>query len=138
LGTSIPDAPSTASTSSSFFVEGRQKHQSQPARDHGKWPEYATYCGSQKGKQGKDGRVHDGMPTEKGFWKWMCGQKPQWRNKRKQPDYIDGYLLDGEFLTREDANRIAADNLRLLDEARFRPARKGHDGKIVIISEPER
>jgi hypothetical protein len=68
----------------------------------------------------------------------MCGQKPQWRNKRKQPDYIDGYVLDGNFLTREDANRIAAENLTLLDEARFRPARKGHDGKIIIISEPER
>jgi hypothetical protein len=138
LGASIPATPSNASTSSSFFVEGHQKHQSQPSRDHIKWPEYAAYCISQKAKRGADGRVHDGIPTEKGFWKWMCGQKPQWRNKRKQPDYIDGFMLNGKFLTPEEANRIGADNPRLLDEGRLLPARKSHDGKIVIISEPKR
>jgi hypothetical protein len=138
LDNSILATPSNASTSSSFFVEGHQKHQSHSARDHVKWPEYATYCGSQNGKKAKDGRVHDGIPTEKGFWKWMRGQKPQWRNKRKQPDYIDGFVLDGKFHTPEEANRIGADNPRLLDEGRFHPARKGHDGKIVIISEPKR
>jgi hypothetical protein len=138
LGNSIPATPSNASTSSSSFVEGHQKHQSQSARDHVKWPEYATYCGSQKGKRGKDGRVHDGIPNEKGFWAWLNKQKPQWRNKRKQPDYIDGFVLDGKFLTPEEANRMAAENPRLLDEGRFRPARKGHDGKVVIISEVAR
>lgn len=51
----------------------------------------------------------------------MCGQKPQWRNKQSQ---IDGFELDGKFLTREEANRIAAENPRLLDEDRFLPVRK--------------
>jgi hypothetical protein len=136
LGNSIPASPSNAT--SSFFVEGHQKHQSKPARDHLKWPEYAAYCETQRGKTGKDGRVHDGIPTEKGFRKWLRGQKPQWRNKRKQPDYIDGFVLDGNFLRPEEANRIGADNPRLLDEGRFLPARKGPDGEVVILSEPKR
>ena len=122
LCTSIPATPSNASTSgSSNFVKDEHHHQSRSARQHIKWPEYAAYCGSQKGKPAKDGRVHDGIPNPKGFWKWLSGQKPEWRNKQSQ---IDGFELDGKFLTPEEANRIAAENPRLLDEGRFRRARK--------------
>lgn len=125
LGTSVPlissnEGSTSDPSESSNFVEDHH-HQGHSAREHIKWPEYATWCGSQKGKPAKDGRVHDGMPTEKGFRKWMRGQKPEWRNKQSQ---IDGFELDGKFLTREQANRIAAENPRLLDEGRLRRARK--------------
>ena len=126
LGTSLPlvssneGSTSDPASKSSNFVEGHH-HQSHSARQHTKWPEFVTWCASQKGKPAKDGRVHDGIPTEKGFWKWMSGQIREWRNKQSQ---IDGFELDGKFLTKEEANRIAADNARLLDEGRFRPARK--------------
>jgi hypothetical protein len=93
LGTSIPAAPSNASTSSSSFVEGHQKHQSHSAREHPKWPEYAKWCGSQKGKQGKDGRVHDGVPTEKGFRTWLSKQ-PEKKPRRAQSDLVLGGYAD--------------------------------------------
>jgi hypothetical protein len=125
LGTSVPlissnEGSTSDPSESSIFVEGHH-HQNHLAREHIKWPEFATWCGSQKGKPAKESRVHDGIPTEKGFRKWMRGQKPEWRNKQSQ---IDGYELDGEFLTPEEANRIAAENPRLLVEDRFRRARK--------------
>jgi hypothetical protein len=140
LGTKVPAVPSNASpqTTSDFVGEGHQ-HQNQPARDHVKWPEFVAYCESQKGKRGKDRRhVHDGIPTENGFWKWLLGQAPQWRNKRKEPGVVDVYVLDGNIFTPDEANRIAAENPALIERFQKKKARKGTDGKFVVISEPKR
>ena len=136
LGNSIPATPSNASTSGSFFVEGHQKHQSQPARDHPKWPEYEAYCRGQKGKQGKDGRVHDGQPTEPGFWTWLSKQNPKWRNTpAPNPDGELGWELNGEWHTDEQATQLGIQDPDL--QVKFRRARR-RDGKIVLISEPKR
>jgi hypothetical protein len=123
LGTSTPSVSSNkgSSGSSNFTERKHHHHQSQSARKHIKWPEYATWCESQKGKLAKGGRVHDGRPTEKGFSTWLSGQKPEWRNKQSQ---VDGYELDGKFLTPVEAREIALANPKLLEEDRFRQARK--------------
>jgi hypothetical protein len=130
LGNSVPTPP-VKQGSSDFVVEGHQ-HQSQSVRDHIKWPEYATWCASQAGKRGKDGRVHDGIGTEDGFWKWMLSQKPQWRNKRKQPDKIDGFDLHGKFYTHAEAIQMMINDPEIFE--RFTPAVNRH-GKIIKIKQ---
>ena len=73
------------------------------------------------------------MPTEKGFWTWHGKQKPQWRNKVKQSFGQTGYVLDGRFFTREEANRMGSENSELL--TKFRIATKIGD-KIHVIGPP--
>ena len=91
-----------------------------PVQNHIKWPEFAAWCRGQGGK-----------PTEPGFWKWLNGQAPQWRNRVKK-DFDDekGYTLDGEFLTVEEANRRGAKNPELI--IRFRNAVR-RDGKVFTL-----
>jgi hypothetical protein len=93
-------------------------YQNQPAQNHVKFKEFAAWC-----------RRKGGKPTESGFWTWLCGQKPQWRNRVKKDFDEEGYTLDGEFLTIDEANRRGAANPELI--TRFRKAVKC-DGKIVI------
>ena len=80
--------------------------------------------------------------TGKGFVKELVLQASEapsvFEGKHQQPDYVAGWDLDGKFLSQEEAERMGKANPKLLDEGRFRRARKGHDGKIVIISEPKR
>jgi Helix-turn-helix domain len=79
LGNSIPDASGNGSARSvSSFFEAYQ-NQNQPVQNHVKWPEFAAWC-----------RSKCGTPTESGFWKWLCGQKPQWRNKVQQNFDMEG------------------------------------------------
>jgi hypothetical protein len=118
------DEQGTKKNSSGFVFEGHQ-HQNQPARDHIKWPEFVAYCASQKGKRTKDGRTHDGIPRDDGFWKWLLGQNPYWRNKVKPRDRIDGFVLDGKFYPADEANRMAQENPELA--LKFRPATKRGD-----------
>jgi helix-turn-helix protein len=129
--TSVPTAPGNVTHPSGFVFEGHQ-HQNQSARNQIKWPEYVAYCASQKGKRGKDGRVHDGIPTDPGFGKWLLGQKPYWRDKVRPPDHIDGYVLHGKFYTAEEANRMGRENPELL--IKFRRATKSGDEVHVIDS----
>jgi hypothetical protein len=124
LGGASHEGPPSGPGFFGFVVEDHHHQSCHSAREDIKWPEFATWCESQKGKPGKDGRVHDGIPTEKGFWKWLGGQKPEWRDKQSQ---IDGYMLDGKkkkFLTHEEANQALLENPKLMDEGRFLPARK--------------
>ena len=130
LGNSIPPASDNVSHPSGFVFEGHE-HQNRSARDHVKWPEYVAYCASQKGRRAKNGRIHDGIPTEPGFWKWLLGQNPYWRDKVKPRDYIDGYVLDGKFYPRDEANRMAQENPDLA--LKFRSATKRGD-KIHVIN----
>ena len=118
LGNSIRFAPAngTPKSASSFF-EGQ--NQNQPVQNHVKWPEFAAWC-----------RNKGGTPTEPGFRKWLCGQKPQWRNKVKNVFDERGYELAGKFFTSDDANRLGRENPDLL--TKFRPAVR-RDGKIEII-----
>jgi hypothetical protein len=120
LGNSPPLASANESAKSiSSFFEGYQ-NQNQPAQNYVKWPEFAEWC-----------RSKGGRPTEDGFWKWLCGQKPQWRNRVKSCDEIDGYVLDGKFFTADEANRRGTENPDLIE--RFRKAVK-RDGKIQVVS----
>lgn len=100
----------------SSFLEG---YQNQPIQNHVKWPEFAAWC-----------RKKGGTPTEPGFSKWLCGQKPQWRNKVKKMFDEPGYELDGKFFTSDEANRLGRENPDLL--TRFRQAIR-RDGKIEMI-----
>jgi molybdenum-dependent DNA-binding transcriptional regulator ModE len=119
LGNSTPLTSTDRISESVFVVEGYQ-NQNQPAQDHVKWPEFAHWC-----------RSKGGTPTETGFWKWLCGQKPQWRNKvRQKPGGEEGYALNGKFFTREQANQRGVKNPELIEK--FRKATK-RDGKIEII-----
>ena len=122
LGNSIPFAPANGSPKSvcSFF-EGHQ-NQNQPVQHHVKWLEFAAWC-----------RSKGATPTESGFWKWLVGQKPQWRNKLKQSFDQTGYVLHGKFLTVEEANRMGRENPELLTQ--FRKATKIGD-KIHVIDSP--
>ena len=135
-GNSIPATPKKGS-SSDVVVEDHQHHQkqpaAQPARDHIKWPEFVAWCESQKGKRAKDRiHVHDGVPTEDGFWKWLLGQKPKWRNKVRPRAEIDGYDLDGKFYEPAAANELLASNPEKY-VGRFRKAVKRRDRTVVII-----
>jgi len=127
------DEQRTKKNSSGFVFEGHQHHQDESAQNHIKWPEFVAYCKSQMGKRSKDRRhVHDGMPTEDGFWKWLLGQKWYWRDKIKPRDEIEGFVLDGKFYPAEEANRMGRENLELL--TKFRRARK-IGGKIHFIDD---
>jgi hypothetical protein len=129
---SIPASPTKVS-SSNFVVENHQHQKqpaTQPARDHIKWPEFVAWCEHQKGKRAKDRiHVHDGVPTEDGFWKWLLGQKPKWRNKVKPREYTDGFGLDGKFYTPAEAEQHGLANPH--DIVRFVPARRMADGRII-------
>ena len=117
-GTINAQAVALPTPESDFVFEGYQ-NQNQPAQNHVKWPEFAKWC-----------RSKDGQPTEAGFWKWLCGQKPQWRNKVRKDFDETGYVLDGKFLTPDEANRLGtADPGRLV---KFQPAVR-RDGKIQIL-----
>ena len=122
LGNSIPDASGNGGAKSvSSFFDGYQ-NQNQPVQKHVKWQEFAAWC-----------RSKGGTPTETGFWKWLCGQKPHWRNKVKQSFDQAGYVLHGQFLTVEEANRMGRENPKLLTQ--FRKATKGDD-KIHVLKSP--
>ena len=95
------------------------RYQNQPAQTHVKYPEFAAWC-----------RSKGGTPTETGFWKWLGGQKPQWRNKVKKAVDETGYELNGKFLTSDEANRLGRENPDCL--TKFRKAVR-RDGKIEII-----
>lgn len=107
----------------SFLVVNNQ-NQNQPAQSHPKFPEFAAWCRSQRDKHGNPGK-----PTERGFWKWLCGQKPQWRNKVRQDFDAEGYVLDGKFLTQDEANQRGKENPELI--TRMRKVVK-RDGKIQV------
>jgi len=105
---------------SKSLVEKYQYQKQNPvARDHVKWPEFAGWC-----------RSKGGTPTETGFWKWLRGQKPQWRNKVNKAFDETGYEHNGKFLRSDEANRLGRENPDLL--TKFRKAVK-RDGKIEII-----
>ena len=108
---SMPDASGndSAKSGSSFFEE--YQNQNQPVQNQVKWPEFVAWC-----------RRKGGQPTEKGFWTWRGKQKPQWRNKVKQSFDQTGYVLHGQFLTVEEANRMGKENPELLTQ--FRKATK--------------
>jgi hypothetical protein len=117
LDNSTPSTSNNGKRQSDSLGEGYQ-NQNQPAQSHVKWPEFAEWC-----------RAKGGRSTEKGFWKWLLGQKPQWRNRVKQVVEEPGYVLDGQFLTAEEANRRGVESPALL--TRFRKAVK-RGGKIIV------
>lgn len=118
--TSVPTTPAKRSPASSFVFEGYQnQHQDQPVQSHIKWPEFAAWC-----------RSKGGQPTEAGFWKWLCGQKPQWQNKVRKDYEQQGYVLDEKFFTADEANQLGRANPELI--TKFRKAIKC-EGKIKII-----
>lgn len=120
LGNSLAGGqPSPAKSSVSVFEE----YQNQPAQSHIKWPEFAGWCRSKRDKRGLPG-----APTEEGFWKWLCAQKPQWRNKVKERFEESGYVLNGKWLTADEANHLGRENPQLL--TKFRAAVK-RNGKIM-------
>jgi hypothetical protein len=103
----------------SVFGFGTHQHQNQPAQSHVKWPEFAAWCRKQRDRRGQPGQ-----PTEAGFWKWLRGQKLQWRNRVKQTPEESGYTLDGKFFTDEQANQMGRENSELLTKFR-RAVRRG-------------
>lgn len=125
LGNSVPTTPAKQTPRSDFVFERHQyqKHQDQPAQNHVKWQEFTAWCRKQRDRHGQPGQ-----PTESGFWKWLRGQKPQWRNK------VRGYTLDGKFFTAEQAIRIGCENPDLLTQ--FRKATKTGDKIHVIDGDP--
>jgi hypothetical protein len=72
--------------------------------------------------------VKEGSRLKSGFWKWLNGQKPQWRNRRKPVSEEQGYVLDGKFVPADEANELAKSNPELIEK--FRPATK-RNGKVV-------
>ena len=117
-GNSTLLAPANRSSKSDSFLS--LGYQNQPAQTHVKWPEFAAWC-----------RSKSGTPTEIGFWTWLCSQKPQWRNKVQQNFDVEGYELDGKFLTVDEATQRGRENPELL--TKFRKATKSGD-KIHILS----
>ena len=118
LGNYIPFAPANGSPKSICCFEGDQ-NQNQPVQNDVKWPEFAAWC-----------RSKGGTPTETGFWKWLCGQKSQWRNKVNKAFDETGYEFNGKFLRSDEANRLGRENPELF--TKFRKAVRC-DGKIEII-----
>ena len=88
------------------------------AQAHVKWPEFANWC-IKKG----------GQPHEAGFWKWMCGQKLQWRN-RQSPKDIEGYVRHGKFYPGPEACALQAAHPEWLDD--FHKAIK-RNGRIQLL-----
>ena len=131
-GNSIPNASGNAVPASGFGSDGHQ-HQNQSARNHVKWPEFVAYCASQKGKPSKNRRhIHDGIPTEDGFRKWVLGQNFQWRNRvAPKFDGEDGYMLHDKFYTKAEANDYAAQHPEALEHPRFRAVLRRADGTII-------
>jgi hypothetical protein len=122
LGSSLPAASSKVNAKSrGSFFEGDQHHD-QPVQNHVKWPEFVAWCT----KRG-------GTPTVKGFWTWLSKQKPQWRNRVKEPSEQNGYVLEGKFYSREEANQHAMEEPELA--TKFRPAVK-RNGTIQILDNP--
>ena len=118
LDNSIPITSNATGPSVSFGFESHQ-NQNRPAQNHMKWPEFAQWC-----------RGKGGQPTEEGFWTWLRKQKPQWRNKVKHSFDQTGYVLDGKFLTTEEATRMGRENPE--PRTKFRKATKCGD-KIHVI-----
>jgi hypothetical protein len=116
LGNSTPTLSANRVTKSEKRFGKDYQNQNQPAQNHVKWPEFAAWC-----------RSKGGQPREDGFWKWMCGQKPQWRDKRR-PDFDEqGFLLDGKFFPQHEAIAMMVKNPEL--HTRFKRAIK-RDGKV--------
>jgi hypothetical protein len=109
--------------SKSFVEKYQYQKQNSIPRDHVKWPEFAGWCRSKRDKRGLPG-----APTEEGFWKWLCAQKPQWRNKVKERFEESGYVLNGKWLTADEAIHLGRENPQLL--TKFRAAVK-RNGKII-------
>jgi hypothetical protein len=112
------------------FVAAQPAHQAwgdRPIQDHPKFPEFAAWCRHQRDKHGRPG-----TPTEKGFWTWLARQAPQWRNKVKRDFEAEGCVLNGQFLTNDQATQLALHNPDLLDQGSFRKAIK-RDGAIIIL-----
>jgi hypothetical protein len=127
LDNSTPSASSDTESDKRF---GKDYHnQDQPAQSHVKWPEFAEWCRNEGAKRGKGGQ-----PTEPGFWKWLCGQKPQWRNRVRKDFDEEGYELNGRFYSGAQANELAVKNPELLNESKFRKAAKRGD-KIQILKQ---
>jgi hypothetical protein len=131
LGNSTPLASSNGKRQSGFLGEyqnhadaGAQSRElvlkDQPAQSHVKWPEFVAWCRSKGGKE-----------TESGFWKWLCGQKPQWRNKVRQDLHDNGFELNGKFYTRHEAQQLAVRDPELI--TKFRKAVK-RNSQIQILS----
>ena len=118
-GNSIPAISSDTEIGKSGFVFEDYQNHNQPARCHVKFREFATWC-----------RRKGGQPTEKGFWKWLRGQKPQWRNKVSKDFYAEGYELNGKFLTAEEAIQMGREDPELL--LKFRRVTKHGDKSHII------
>lgn len=112
-GNATPTASTKATHQSDVCVEGYQ-HQNQPPQNHPKWSEFAGWCHRQ-----------GGAPTSQGFWTWLAKQKPQWRNKVRKDFTESGYVLDGQFLTADEANRRGMADPELLTKFRKAVRRKG-------------
>jgi hypothetical protein len=112
--------------SKSFVEKYQYQKQNSVARDHVKWPEFAGWCRSKRDKRGLPG-----APTEEGFWKWLCAQKPQWRNKVKERFEESGYVLNGKWHSTEEANQLGRENPEII--TKLRPAVK-RNGKIIAAS----
>lgn len=124
LGNSTPSASSNGK--SGFVSEGHQ-HQSQSARDHIKFPEFAEWCHSKRDRRG-----NPGIPTDAGFWKWLLGQRPQWRNKvRQNPDGKEGYVLDTKFFTNAEATQLGLKDPKVIEK--FRKAVLRRNGQIKTL-----
>jgi hypothetical protein len=114
---SIPTAPEKRKAELDFVFKG---YQNQPVQNHVKWPEFAAWC-----------RRKSGTPTDAGFWKWLCGQKPQWQNRvKKNFDGETGYVLDGKFYTDGEAIALGRAQPELLTKFR-RATRRGSN--IVLM-----
>ena len=117
--TSIPPTAAKANQPSSSFNSNVYQNQQSSVQDHVKWREFVAWC-----------RSEGGAPKETGFWKWLSGQKPQWRNKVGHNFEEDGIVLDGKFFTREEAHQLARRHPEMIKEFR-RAVRR--DGQIQIM-----
>ncbi len=131
LGVASTSGAQTASDVSTAVLVEKYQYQNlnRPARDHPKWPEFADWCATQRDRYGNPGK-----PTEAGFWKWLCGQKPQWRNTpQPAPAEQKGYLLNGKFYTEEQADQLGRADTDLL--VKFQPAVK-RNGRVLKLDTP--
>jgi hypothetical protein len=108
----------------------RRNWDSKPVASHPKWPDFGAWCCRQRNNRG--GR---GKPYEKGFWTWLAKQKKYWRDKVKEPDEQQGYVLvlDNKFYPAAKANLMLAENPKL--DGKFHSAVKLCDGTFQIISD---